>query len=253
MNLKKIVSIVAIAIVAVVAGGLIYLSFTYSSLVKAGVEEYGPRYTQTKVELGGVSASLFGGDITINDFLVGNPQGYKTPHAFKVTSVKVDADMSSLTGDTIRITEIVIEAPDIIYELGDGARSNLQTIQDNVAKAAGGGKAKTADSGGEGPKVVIDNVYIRNIKVALSAGMLGGKTVPVPVPDMHLKDIGKDGDGATVADATNQVMDSITKSVTDAASSINLDEVRKQMEGLGKDAGDAAKGVTDSIKGLFGK
>lgn len=256
MSLKKILSIVAIAIVAVIAGAIIYISLSYSSLVKAGVEEYGPRYTQTTVELGGVSASLFGGEITIDDFLIGNPEGHKTSHAFKVASVNVDADMSSLTGDTIRITEVVIEAPDIIYELGDGG-SNLETIQNNVSKAAGGDQAKAADSGGgEGPKVVIDNLYIRNVKVALSAGMLGGETVPVPVPDIHLKDIGKDskeGGGASIADAAKLVMDELTGSIAKAASSINLDDVKKQFEGVTKGADDATKGVTDEIKGLFGK
>ena len=258
MNMKMIIGFAVLAVVAVIAAIFIYLSMNYSSIVKAGVESYGPKFTKTEIALGSVDASLFAGEISINEFLVGNPKGFKTSHAFKVGTVKVAVDLGSLAGETIHIKEIVIDGPDIIYELGSGG-SNLQTIQKNVAQASGGGggKGKAAkDDGGAGPKVVIDNLIVRNIKVALSTGILAGKKIPVPVPDIHLKDIGKDskdGKGATLGEATAKVMDAITGSVTKAASAINLDGVKKQAEELTKGAGGAVKGVTDSIKGLFGK
>ncbi len=258
MNLKKVIGFAVLAIVAVIAAAFIYLSMNYSSIVKAGVESHGPRFTKTEIALGGVEVSPFAGEISIEEFLVGNPKGFKTSHAFKVRTVKVVVDLGSLTGETIHIKEIVIDAPDIIYELGGGG-SNLQTIQKNVAQASGGGGGKgkaTKADGGEGPKVVIDNLYIRNVKVALSAGILGGKKVPVPVPDIHLKDIGKDskdGKGASLGEAAAKVMDEITGSVTKAASAIDLDGIKKQAEELTKGAGGGAKGLTDSIKGLFGK
>lgn len=252
MNMKKLIGLTALAIIVVIVGALIYLSMNYSSIVKAGVESEGPKFTQTTVGLGEVGVSPLAGEVSISEFLVGNPKGFKTSHAFKVESIKLAVDIWSITGKTVHIKEISIDSPDVIYELGDGG-SNLQTIQRNVDKASGGGAKASKDGGGEGPKVVIDNVYIRNIKVALSAGMLGGKKVPVPVPDIHLKDIGKDGKGASMSDAAAKIMDEITGSITKAASSINLDDIRKQTEGLTKGAGDATKGVTDSIKGLFGK
>ena len=259
MNLKKIIGFTVLVIVVVIAAAFIYLSMNYSSIVKAGVESQGPKFTKTAVSLDGVAVSPFAGEISIKDFLVGNPKGFKTSHAFKVGEVKVAVDLGSLTGETIHVREIVIDAPDIIYELGGGG-SNLETIQKNVTQASGGGgkskDAKAQDGGGEGPKVIIDNLYVRNIKVALSAGILGGKKVPVPVPDIHLKDIGKDskgGKGATMGEATAKVMDEITGSVTKAASAINLEGIKKQAEELTKGAGGAAKGVTDGLKGLFGK
>lgn len=134
MNLKKIIGFTVLAIVVVIAAAFIYLSMNYSSIVKAGVESQGPKFTKTEVSLGGVKASPFAGEISINDFLVGNPKGYKTSHAFKVGTVKVAVDLGSLTGETIHINEIVIDAPDIIYELGGGG-SNLQTIQKKIGRA----------------------------------------------------------------------------------------------------------------------
>ncbi|MDH3240044.1 MAG: AsmA family protein [Alphaproteobacteria bacterium] len=261
MSLKKIIGFGVLLIIVVVAGAFIYLSINYSSIVKAGVESYGPQYTQTSVSLDGVKVSPFAGEVGLEEFLVGNPKDYKTSHAFKVREVKVSVDLSSLTADVIRIREIVIDSPDIIYELGGPAGSNLQTIQQNVAKASGpstGAQAKPAS--GEGRKVTIDNLYIRKPKVALSAGVLAGKTIEVPVPDIHLKDIGKDGKGATMADATEKVMDELIAQVTKAAKDINIDAIKKQVEGLTKGTGDltkgvgdATKGVTDGLKGMFGK
>ena len=253
MNMKKIILFAVIGFVVVVAAGVIYLSMNAGSMVKAGVETYGPQYTKTKVELGGVDASLLAGEITITKFLIGNPKGFGSSHAFKVDAVKVAVNIRSLTGDTIHIREIVIDAPDIIYELGSGG-SNLQTIQKNVANATGGGKSKKAKSGGdEGPRVIIDNLYIRNAKVGLASGSLA---MPLSVPDIHIKDIGKDskdGKGATMSEAAGKVMDAITGSVTKAASKIDIKALSKQADDLLKGAGGGGKSITDSIKGLFGK
>ncbi len=256
MNMKKIIGFAVLAMVVIITAVFITFSMNYSSIVKAGVESYGPKFTKTEVALGGVDASPFAGEISINDFLVGNPKGFKTSHAFKVRAIKMTVDLGSLTGETIHIKEIVIDAPDIIYELGSGG-SNLQTIQRNVAQASGGsgGKEKAAKEGG-GPKVIIDNLYIRNVKVALSAGILGGKKIPVPVADIHLKDIGKDskdGKGVSLGEAAAKVMDEITGSITKAAAAINVGDIKKQAEELIKGAGGAAKSAIDGIKGLFGK
>ncbi len=259
MNMKKIILFTVLGFVVVVVAGGLYLSMNAGSMVKAGVETYGPQYTKTKVELGGVDASLLAGEITINKFLIGNPKGFGSSHAFKVDAVKVAVNIRSLTGDTIHIREIVIDAPDIVYELG-GDSSNLQTIQKNMANATGGGKGKKAESGGdaksggdEGPRVIIDNLYIRNTKVGLAAGKLA---MPLSVPDIHIKDIGKDskdGKGATMSEAAAKVMDAITGSVTEAASKIDVKALSKQADDLVKGAGGGGKSITDSIKGLFGK
>ncbi|HSR55112.1 MAG TPA: hypothetical protein VLN73_02650 [Alphaproteobacteria bacterium] len=272
MSIKKIVGLAVLLIVVVVAGIFIYLSMNYSSIVKAGVETHGPKFTKTSVSMDGVKVSPFAGEVELLEFLIGNPEGYKTTHAFKVDSVSVAVDLGSITSDVIRIKEIVVDSPDVIYELGGAAGSNLQAIQKNIEAASGAGKGKAepapAASGGEGPRVVIDNLYIRKPKVALSAGVLKGKTVEVPVPDLHLKDIGKQGQGGgqgvTMAEASAKVMDELLASVSKAAKSINLDAIKNQVDGLAKEAegmskgvggaaGDIGKGVSEGLKGVLGK
>lgn len=253
--MKKFILIAIAAVVAVIIGAVVFVGSNIDGIVKTGVETYGPRFTGTQVRLGSVSSSLMGGEVTIKEFLLGNPQGFKTAHSFKVDRVKVVVDTRSITGDVVHIKEIVIDAPDIIYEMGGGS-SNLQAIQNNVAKAAGGGGGSSS-SGGPSKKVVIDNLYVRNAKAALSAGFLGGKVIPLPIPDIHLKDIGKKEKGTSMSEASRQVLDSITKSATSAAGKIDLKGMAagasKAVGDAAKGAGDAVKGVGDQIKGIFGK
>lgn len=259
--MKKVLIGVAVVLV-IIAGAVIYLGSNLDGIVKAGVEKYAPRYTGTDVRLGSVKSSLFGGEATINDFLLGNPEGYRTPHAFKVDSVKVAVDTETVMSDVIHIREIVIEGPDIIYEL-TGTASNLQAIQKNVSQAAGSGgnqgaaETTTPTEEQAGKKVVIDNLYIRNAKAALSSDMIGSKVVPLPLPDLHLTDIGKKSNGATMAEASKQVMDAITRAVTNAAGKIDLkslsEDAQKMMEGAGKGAEEQMKGMEEKLKGLFGK
>ncbi len=255
--MKKFLAIAAGVIVAVVIGVVVFVGSNLDKLVKNGVEEYGPRFTGTVVKLDKVSSSLMGGEVAISNFFLGNPKGFKTPHAFQVKTLKVVVDTGSLTSNVIHVKEIVIDAPDIIYEMGNGS-SNLQAIQNNITKAAGGGSSSSSSSsGGSEKKVVIDHLYVRNAKAALSAGMLGGKVIPLPLPDLHLTDIGKKEKGTSMSDAAKQTIDAITNAATSAAGKVDLkgmaEGATKAMEDAAKGAGDAAKGVTDSIKGLFGK
>jgi hypothetical protein len=266
--MKKFIAIAVIAIVAAIVGVVVYIGSNIDGIVKAGVETYGPRFTGGEVRVANVSSSLLGGEVAVEGLFLGNPKGFKTAHAFKVDQVKVAVDMGSLTSDVVRIKEIVIDAPDIIYEMGGGS-SNLQAIQANVAKAAGdSGSSSSSASSGPGKKVVIDNLYVRNSKAALSAEMLGGKVVPLPLPDIHLTDIGKKSNGTTMSEASKQVLDAITASATNAVKKLDLkglaEGAGKAMEGVNKEGGkmlddatkgggDALKGTGDQLKGLFGK
>jgi hypothetical protein len=267
--MKKFIAIAVIAIVAVIIGVVVYIGSNIDGIVKAGVETYGPRFTGSEVRVANVSSSLLGGEVAVEGLFLGNPKGFKTAHAFKVDQVKVAVDIGSITSDVVRIKEIVINAPDIIYEMGGGS-SNLQAIQANVAKAAGASESSSASSPSSGPgkKVVIDNLYVRNSKAAVSAGMLGGKVVPLPIPDIHLTDIGKKSNGATMSEASKQVLDAITKAATDAVKKVDLkglaEGAGKALEGVTKDGskmlddatkggGDTLKGAGDQLKGLFGK
>ncbi len=274
---KIIGGVLAVIVIAVVAV-FVYVYSNLDSLVKDAVETYGPQYTGVSVKLEKVELSPENGQGKLSGLIVGNPPGYKTDAAFKLGSIAIDIDISSLTSDTIVIKSITIDAPDVTYEFGEGG-SNVDVIGKNVEKAAGGGSDGSAGggSGGQpassgddsGKKMIIESLVVSNGRVSVSHPLLSGKKIGSGLPTIRLKDIGKDKkDGASPAEVVDKVMDAIEKQVTASVGSLGIDNMLKDVskgaedaiknitggaEGAGKGIEDAAKGAGDSLKKLFGK
>jgi hypothetical protein len=188
--------------------------------------------------------------------VVGNPDGFNTDYAFSLGNISVRIDGSTLTSDTIRIIEVVVDEPSVIYELGNGS-SNIATIQRNVEAfvqrvsgptGAGGSDGGTSGSGAAdegGTKIIIDDVYVRNGDVGVSAGFLQGKKLSASLPEIHLTDIGKDDGGATPAEVASEILTAINTSVFKAVSGLNVD-------GLLQGVGDLGKGVVGAVGGAVG-
>lgn len=231
-------------IVAVVVVFVFVLS-NLDSLIKDAVEKYGSESTQAKVTLNKVDISLKSGSGALRGLKVGNPKGFETPSAFELGGISVAIDTGTVTSDPVVIKEIVIDGPKVTYET-TGTDSNIDAIKRNVdaykKQYAGGGRQK----GGEGPKLVIENLYIKGGEISVSAGFLKGKSLTTPLPDIHLKDIGKEKKGATPAEVATQVMDSMTSGVGKAVGALNLD---KMMGAATEAAGAAAKALQESAGG----
>jgi len=258
--MKKILIGVAVVVV-LIAGGVVYFASNLDSIIKAAVEDVGSDATKTKVTLNEVKLSITSGEGALRGFRMGNPAGFKTKEAMRFGEVSVKVDTGSVTKDVIVIKEVVIAAPEITYELAGGT-SNIQTIQKNVdtfakSMGAGGGGSKPAEKSEGGKKVIIENLYVRNGKIGVSADFLAGKQMNVPLPTIHMKDVGKEKGGASPAEVADQLLTQISKSATGAVSGLGLDK----MMGSAKDAASGAtkalegttKGIGDSIKGMFGK
>ena len=112
--------------------------------------------------------------------------------------------------DTVHFKGILISGPEVTYEWkSDG--SNLEALQRNVKKFAGIGGGDSKSSGGEsslsssdegGKKLIIDRIILREGKVSVSAdsAFLKGKKLNAPLPNIELKDIGKEDGGASAGD-----------------------------------------------------
>ena len=62
------------------------------------------------------------------------------------------------------------------------------------SKAGGGEKSSGGDK--KAPNIIIENLYLRDSSVAVIAPLLNEK-LSVPLPTIHLTDIGREGKGAT--------------------------------------------------------
>ncbi len=242
-------------VVVVIVGVIAFVVLNINPIIKESVQTYGSDITKVAVVLNEVDISLFGKG-KLAGMTVGNPKGYHTDSAFKLGLVSVDLDFWSVRDDTVIIHEIVIVGPQVTYELGPGG-SNIAVIQKNVEDFVGGGKKSDGAGGGKpsgetkpdegGKKIVIENLIIRDGKVSVSAALLKGKKLSVPLPSIHLKDIGKDEGGATPGEVAEKIMAAISDAATKAVGSLNVSGLIKDASGMVKDA---AKGATDAVKDL---
>ena len=85
--------------------------------------------------------------------------------------------------------------------------------------------------------MAIDHVYVKDSKVNISATLLGGKSMTVPLPDIHLQDIGKKENGATPGEVAKAIISALNKSVLKSVTPLHLDKVgdvaRKAVKGVG--------------------
>lgn len=243
--MKKLLIGLAVLVV-IVAGGIFYVWQNLGSLIKTAVEEAGSRATQVKVTLKDVDAGkVTEGALALRGLVVGNPSGFKTDSAFQLGEISVKVDPATVTSDTIVIKEVVIAAPHVTYEFAGGG-SNIGTIQKNVEKLAGGGSSSSSSSSSEGgKKVIVENLYVRDGKVDVSADFLQGQKTGVSLPAIHLKDIGKSGGGATPAQVAEQVIAAIAKSATSAVAKLDVGAIK---DALGKELGARMGGATDMLK-----
>ena len=257
--LKAGVIVVLLIVVALVMVG-VYLNL----VIKAGVEAVGPKITGTTVKLDAVDVSPFSGRGRLKGLVVGNPQGFHAESAFKLADAKVDVDLKSALSDKLIIEEIVIDGPEITYESGPSG-SNLSKIQENAAafgKSVAPKEAAESKSPKKDPtqkKVQINHFILKNARLNASASMLKGKALTITLPDIRLRDIGKESGGVTVQKAVAEVFAAITTSAVQAVASSGgflekgMGAAGKAAQGLGSEAGKAGAKAVEGVKGLFGK
>ena len=252
-------------LVAVIVAGAVYFMSNIGSLIKAAVETYGTEALQAKVALSSADVSIQSGQGQLKGLTIGNPKGFNTPAAMKLGEIKVVLDPTRTSKDVIAIKEILIAKPEVTYEMASGG-SNFDVLQKNAQAyaqkmgAGGGGGAKKEEKSGEGPKLIIDNLYVRDGKVGVSHALLKGKEMSAPLPNIHLKDIGKDKKGASPAEVADKIMAAVTKGAQSAVGTLNMDKVlgdaagmaKGAAEGATKAAGEAAQGATKALEGAAG-
>ncbi len=242
---KLLIGMTAFALTAI-AGGLWW---TYNSLdpqVASAIRRYGSEITGVPVSLSGVRISLTNSRATLHDLVVGNPHGFKTKHALSLGEISMTLDIGSLTTDVIRIKELTLIKPEVTYEYAS-VGSNLDVLQRNIERAIArqrGNTKKSQDSESE-KKLVIEHLYVKNGTVNVSAEVLNSDTLSVPLPDLHLQDIGKKSNGTTAGEAMRQILSPVIQQVGTSVASLGLNTVGKTIQ---KGVGAATRTIKDLFK-----
>ncbi|WP_417625014.1 AsmA family protein [Paremcibacter congregatus] len=206
--MKKIL-IGLVALIVIVIGVVVYGASQSETLIRDAVLEYAPKATGAPVILDKVNVAIRGGKAGLSGLTVGNPSGFKAPHAFKVDDVSVELDVGSLLKDVIRIKEIRIEGADLIYEIGTKG-NNISKIQKNIEAYTESLGVKSSESESQA-KFIVDHIYINGTKVKLASDLMAGKGAGLTLPDIHLKNIGTEDKAATAGEVATATFSAINK------------------------------------------
>ncbi len=255
--MKKIL-IVAGVLAALAVIGLLIVAMNLGSIVKAGVETVGPTLTKTTLKLDKASFSLFAGRAELDGLSVGNPTGFKSESAITVGEVVLQVKPSSVASDVVEIDEITIKAPVITYEQGmsgNNLSKLLANVNESTASLTGTKEpAKKEDKSAPAApasekRFRVKLVRVEGATVKVSATILGGTALPIPLPPITIENIGTTGPGVTAGELTAEVLRQVLSGVTKAVT-----ESLTKGGGLLKDAaGGAVDKAGEGLKNLFKK
>ena len=256
--MKKILVRLCIALVVLLVLVALGIHFFLDGAVKRGVETVGPKLTQVDVKLDGVHISILSGSGKIKGLVAGNPGPYKTPHSISVGSISLALKPTSLLADKLIIQSINVEAPEITFE-GGLSGNNLSKILANLNESTGGTNVANAtpkEQKKANKKLEVDDFTITGAKLTANITDLGGKTVTIPLPTIHLQNLGTGPDGITAAELTKEIISAIEKESLKAVTSdtANLSKAAETLtKGLGKNSSGTVSNLTHGIGNLFKK
>ncbi|MBQ4480301.1 MAG: hypothetical protein II943_06655 [Victivallales bacterium] len=253
---------------AVLVIAVMVINANLGRIVRKALVTWGPKLTGTDIQVEDIDISVIRGDLKVKNLLIGNPEGYKTPSILEIGELHVKMDTRSIFSDIIHIQLIEIKEPKVTYEVGLG-NSNVSTLLDRLTKAEEA-EEKEEEESESSKRVVIDQVNVDDGSIHLAAKVTGGYSLPIPLPDIHLSDIGKtkeevkaeaiakgeeSEEGATPLRATCEILTSIFSSTISAVGN----GASAAVQGVKDAAGAAVDGVknaagaaVDGVKNLFG-
>ena len=211
--MKRVITTIALALVAVVIIALIVVGVCLNHIVKKAVDTYGPQLTHTTVSVDAVDLSLLTGSAKVKGLAVGNPQGYKTPQSISVGLIAVGLNPMSVFSSKVVVRSIRVESPSVTFE-GGLAGNNLSQILDNMNSTGQGGGTLSTNVAAAPPsekKFEVDDLMVTGAIVQVFINGAGvSKSQEITLPDIHLTNLGAGGEGITAADLTRRVLSAIS-------------------------------------------
>lgn len=248
--LVKIVAGLLLVLVALLVAAILGIN----SIVKQGINTGAPKLLGVNTHIEMVKIRPFFGIAHLKNLTLANPEGYTQKHPlFAVKEIYVELSMRSLLTDTIVIRQILINAPECTYETKKGL-SNIDALQAQLSKGKPARQETKPETGTPskpaeektGKKVIIDEILINDTQLAYSSPVTGGTFIPLPIPSIKIKDIGKGKDGESIADALSIIFDGILQGFGTAISGAG-DLLGSTVKGATDLLGSSAKGATELL------
>ena len=256
--MKALFKFIAWTVAVLVVLALVLL-FAFGPIAKFAVNHLAGPFLGVSAHVDDVSFSPLQGKLAMENFVLGNPKGFETEYMMKLDHLLFDLEPASLFSDPIRIEQIEITGFGITLEgLLD---NNISTFVENLSggKDAAEKPEEKPEGKSEGEKKPARKVYIGAVDITetrFNFAPVAGKALPIPLPPIHLNEIGKPDEGTSVMDAVKQMMGGILDAVLNAAKGAGqfvgatvgatADAVGATVGAVGDAAGAAADAVGDA-------
>ena len=206
----KILLRILAGILLLLVVALAFAFFSLNSLVKKAVDTLGPKVAKVEVHLGSADLSPFSGSGKLSKLFVGNPEGYKTPFALDIGSIKVRIKRKSLLSDPIVIHDIMIQSPQVTLE-GPPFGNNLTKLLGNFQSTARSDKetpSETPSSHGQrSRKFIVQNLLISGAKLHVSVNAANQSfDQDLILPDIHLQNVGTAEGGLSASELAREIL-----------------------------------------------
>jgi len=278
-KIKIIIGILVVLLLLVVVAVLI-VGTHLGAIVKTGMENVGPKLTQTTLTVDGVDISLLSGSAGVKNLVVGNPDGYKAVQSISVSNAAVSLVPGSVLSDKIVIHSVEVRAPVITFEGNPLGMNNLKQIMANMEGTSSSTTvANSAPMGTNaapaqpapakaGKKLEVDDFLITGATVHANITGIVNRELTLTLPDIHLTALGTGPDGITGADLTKIVLNEVTqdtmkalinsvsdlsKDAVNAAKGAAIDAANGALQNTGLNATNSVNALKKGLGGFFGK
>jgi uncharacterized protein involved in outer membrane biogenesis len=219
-RMKKLIIAVVVILMAG-AAGVYFLAPNANEIVREVIEEEGSKATKSHVTIGMLNIQAAQGTGEITELNISNPEGFSKSNAIEVGTVITTLNMSSLNGDSpIVISNVTLDEMLVNYEIGADARNNLQTLQNNTKSSAASVQGKES----RGHKVIIEMLTIAPSVINVTHKELD-KKLSLTLPEIQMRNIGLDGEGANATEIMHQVLTKITSETVQTVSAEMIKEL----------------------------
>lgn len=246
--MKKLFKLGLVGLLVLIIAGVIVAALLLDGIVKTGVETFGPKIAGVPITLDSVHIGLFTGSAKVSGLTIGNPPGYKATNAISVGQAEVGVNPFSVLSGKIVVRTVHVIAPEITFEGNPlTGNNNISKIMDNLNAAS---KTSATPSTNQtatvaakpAKKLEVDDFLISDAKVHFNG-------VTLPLPPVHLTNLGTGSDGITATDLSKQVFSQLTSAIIKAVASSATD----LGGGAEKAAGEGVDKIKKGIGSLFGK
>lgn len=260
MKALKIIGIILVVFVVAVVGLGYWGISRFDNLIKTGVEQVASEMTGAPVTIENIETSFREVRGEVTGFVIGNPAGFNTDHAFSLGKVAVQLNPNGIGDNLFTIKEILIDGAKIIYEEQNLTGSNLKTISDNIQNkisSTGGNNEITEDQNSSSPEIrfIVESFTFSNAEVQLVSAEYGEKTLSIP--SISATDIGG-SNGITGEELGAYLMDKVYNETKGIAEDEIKSRVKDKVRGKAKEAieerlSDENKDTLDKVRGLLGR